>query len=68
MFRFKKKVETISKDTAITYDVIAKRYGFLPSDLLKRDLNDFVFDYLIADVAIKHETKQAEKEAKRRSK
>jgi len=51
----------------IELDVIAKRYGVLPSSLLHSENTDFQFDMLVASKAIEEEIKQAKRANQRKS-
>lgn len=57
----KKKYSFVTKTRALEIDVISKRYGKLPSELLKSSLEDYQFDLLIAQIAIDEEVKEMKK-------
>lgn len=59
--------KVVSKNSCLTLDAIGKRYGKLPSELLKLDINDYTLNLVVANTAIKEEEKQR-KEAERKSK
>lgn len=70
MFTIQKKndnTKVLTKTAVVTLDTIGKRYGKLPSELLKLDLNDYTFNLVIANAAIKEENR-LQKEAQRRAK
>ena len=52
---------SLNKNQAVIYDAIAKRYGVLPSELLKLELDDIAFNYLVIIEGTKEENKQKEK-------
>lgn len=57
----KKKYTFVTKSRALEIDVISKRYGKLPSELLSLSLEDYQFDLLIASTAIEEELKEMKK-------
>lgn len=46
-------------------DIIAKRYGVLPSEIAKLSNEDFMLTLLTASIGIEHEVKEQEKSIKR---
>lgn len=59
--------KVITKTAVVTLDTIGKRYGKLPSELLKLDLNDYTFNLVVANAAIKEEDR-LQKEAQHKAK
>jgi len=60
-------VKVISKNGCLTLDTIGKRYGKLPSELLKLNLNDYALNIVVTNTALKEEAR-LQKEAERRQK
>ena len=60
MYGIQKKNDTskpISKNACLTFDAIGKRYGRLPSELKNLDINDFAFNLIVVNTAIKEDNR-----------
>ena len=68
MFRIQKKNDVarpISKNACITLDTIGKRYGKLPHELIKLDINEYTFDIIVCNEALKEEARQQKEQARK---
>lgn len=70
MFRTKKKIplSLVSKQAGISLDLIAKRYGVLPSNLLKLSVDDYTFNTIVAKIAIDKEVADMKKQQRKAKK
>ena len=57
MFCYKKKV-IVSKTSLLSIDTIAQRYGCLPSEVKKLSIDDYTFNFLVANQAIRFENEE----------
>lgn len=60
---FGKKIFELSSENAIVYDVMAKRYGCLPIDIISQsgnysDMDAFTFNLCVASIAIEKEQQE----------
>lgn len=55
----------MARQKLVELDVICKRYGQLPSDVAKGDIEDFVLNLLVAEKGIDAENKAIEKANKK---
>ena len=65
MFWYKKKeldTQYIHQEQALAFDALSKRYGVLPSDLLKSEINDLEFNIIVCSIAVKREVEIQKKE------
>jgi hypothetical protein len=51
----------------IEVDIIAKRYGKLPSEIKNLDIKDFEFNLFVASQGLQEEAKQSKEAQRRRS-
>jgi hypothetical protein len=51
----------LSREKLVEIDFLAKRYGILPSEILKISIDDYQFNILAASTGVLDESRQAEK-------